>query len=94
MFDRLRRLINPEPFVFIPPEPDFVEPIFLDAEWTRNPRRTYLDVETHNGVVVAVWWNCRMLPFDQVLVDQDRAYSMVQTWDALPEITNVDIEYE
>lgn len=35
-----------------------------------------LDVETHNGKVVAVWFRCATLPFKQVEVGNDRAKEM------------------
>ena len=36
-----------------------------------------LDVETHNGRVVAVWFRCTTLPFQQVEVDSVRANQMI-----------------
>lgn len=36
-----------------------------------------LDVETHNGKVVAVWFRCLALPFEQVEVEPERAKTMV-----------------
>lgn len=36
----------------------------------------HLDVETRDGEVVAVWYRCQMLPFEQEEVDDDRARSM------------------
>ena len=37
---------------------------------------TILDVETHRGTVVAVWFRCQPLPFRQREVDSDRAIEM------------------
>lgn len=37
---------------------------------------TGLDVEVHNGEVVAVWYRCSMLPFKQVEVDEERSREM------------------
>lgn len=37
---------------------------------------TELDVETHAGVVVAVWFRCMRLPFRQAEVDFDRGKEM------------------
>lgn len=37
---------------------------------------TYVDVETHKGKVVAVWFRCSQLPFLQTEVDADRAAEM------------------
>ncbi len=36
----------------------------------------YLDVETRDGHVVAVWFRCQMLPFRQTEVDAERAAQM------------------
>lgn len=38
----------------------------------------HLHVETHNGKVVAVWFRCQLLPFEQVDVDSHRATEMLQ----------------
>jgi len=35
-----------------------------------------LDVEVYKGKVVAVWFRCAMLPFEQFNVDKDRAQEM------------------
>jgi hypothetical protein len=37
---------------------------------------THLDVETHNGQVVSVWFRCQMLPFKQHEVNAMRALEM------------------
>lgn len=36
----------------------------------------HLDVETHHGTVVAVWFRCQQLPFQQTEVDGERATEM------------------
>lgn len=36
----------------------------------------HLDVETFNGEVIAVWFRCQMLPFQQVVIDEQRANSV------------------
>ena len=36
----------------------------------------WLDVETFRGTVVAVWFRCQPLPFEQTEVDGDRATAM------------------
>jgi len=35
-----------------------------------------LDIETHNGDVVAVWFRCQHLPFEQLVVSKSRAEQM------------------
>lgn len=42
------------------------------------------------GKVVAVWFRCQMLPFDQTIVDEERARSMRSVTD-LPRITGVEL---
>ena len=42
---------------------------------------TDLDVETRNGKVVAVWFRCCALPFNQTEVDKDRAKEMESMYD-------------
>ncbi len=39
----------------------------------------HLDVETHNGKVVAVWFRCAVLPFEQIEVDESRAEIMIDS---------------
>lgn len=51
---------------------------------------TYLDVETHHGTVVAVWFRCQMLPFRQTEVDGRRASDMESVTE-LPAITGVEV---
>lgn len=41
-------------------------------------RTKHLDVEVHNGRVVAVWFRCMQLPFEEHKVDARRAAEM--TW--------------
>jgi hypothetical protein len=36
----------------------------------------WLDVATHHGTVVSVWFRCQNLPFNQTEVGADRAASM------------------
>jgi hypothetical protein len=45
---------------------------------------TWLDVETFQGTVVAVWFRCRSLPFQQHEVDGRRA-SLMETHNWTPE---------
>lgn len=51
----------------------------------------YLDVETHEGEVVAVWFRCQMLPFQQVEVDGIRAPEMRHHQPYLPSLTGVEV---
>lgn len=53
----------------------------------------HLDVETHNGKVVAVWFRCAMLPFEQAEVDGERARSMLATKEQLPRLNAVDVTH-
>lgn len=41
----------------------------------------YLDIETHNGSVVAVWFRCCPLPFKQTEVKLARALEMLRVGD-------------
>ena len=50
----------------------------------------YLDVETHNGTVVAVWFRCQVLPFKQTEVGTDRA-SVMEDMSSAPGITGVEV---
>lgn len=52
-------------------------------------RTTFLDVETHNGVVVAVWFRCQAIAFKQCDVDADRAAEMLAM--PSPLITGVQV---
>ncbi len=48
---------------------------------------THLDIETRNGKVVAVWFRCQTLPFEQTEVDNSRAESMDEAYGhSAPEI--------
>jgi hypothetical protein len=38
----------------------------------------YLDVETREGMVVAVWFRCQVLPFKQTAIDEHRATEMAR----------------
>lgn len=46
-------------------------------------RTTWLDVETFHGTVVAVWYRCMMLPFNQTEVEGPRATEMEFATDRL-----------
>jgi hypothetical protein len=48
-----------------------------------------LDVEIHNGHVVAVWFRCQALPFQQVDVDAFRAAEMEHV--PAPQLTGVEV---
>jgi hypothetical protein len=51
----------------------------------------HLDVETHRGGVVAVWFRCQLLPYRQVDVDERRAVEMGRARDSLPRLTGVEV---
>lgn len=51
----------------------------------------HLDVETYEGKVVAVWFRCQMLPFEQHDVKADRAAQMTRAAEDLPGLTGVEI---
>ena len=57
-------------------------------------RNNSLDVEVDkNGVVVAVWFRCQLLPFVQANVDDERAEEMTNMGEyALPKLLAVDLE--
>lgn len=44
----------------------------------------YVDVETRDGEVVAVWFRCQTLPFKQTEVDQSRADEMKKALSSNP----------
>lgn len=48
----------------------------------------YVDVEVHDGQVVAVWFRCQMLPFKTAAVDAERARVMLGAR-VLPSIAGV-----
>lgn len=50
----------------------------------------YLDVEVHDGRVVAVWFRCQQLPFVQRDVGADRAMTM-DIMSNLPRLTGVEV---
>jgi hypothetical protein len=49
----------------------------------------YLDIEVFEGKVVAVWFRCQLLPFEQTEVDGERAATMQIM--ALPEICGFEL---
>ncbi len=51
----------------------------------------HLDVETHEGKVVAVWFRCQVLPFKQVEVDAVRATMSASDPDHLPAIAGLEL---
>lgn len=51
----------------------------------------HLDVETHLGDVVAVWFRCRTLPFVQHEVDAARADAMRGSGATAPALTGVEV---
>ncbi len=54
---------------------------------------TELDVETYNGKVVAVWFRCMMLPFNQEDVDKSRAKEMIEAYkEPAPRLLAVEVE--
>lgn len=52
-------------------------------------RTTAVDVETHNGEVVSVWFRCQPIAFRQSEVDEGRADAMRRM--PSPEITGVQV---
>lgn len=52
-----------------------------------------LDVETHDGLVVAVWFRCQPLPFKQAFAETERALEMVHMYEESPApgITGVEV---
>lgn len=53
----------------------------------------HLHVETRHGKVVAVWFRCQQLPFEQVEVDESRAATSqaINRSGELPAITGVEV---
>jgi hypothetical protein len=52
-----------------------------------------LDVEVNKeGKVVGVWFRCCALPFEQIDVDDQRAFEMIHLQKNLPLINAVDVE--
>jgi hypothetical protein len=54
----------------------------------------HVDVETRNGNVVAVWFRCSMLPFEQTKVGLDRAEEMLSTAEHESPLAINGIEFE
>lgn len=54
----------------------------------------YVDVETYEGEVVAVWFRCSMLPFKQTEVGDARAEEMFDeaSDSILPNINGIEFE--
>jgi hypothetical protein len=52
-----------------------------------------LDVEVHEGKVVAVWFRCAMLPFRQCDCDADRAASMNAAYSDNEKLSIVGIDF-
>jgi len=44
-------------------------------------RTEYVNVETYNGKVVAVWFRCQALPFDQSETGINRANEMIKMYE-------------
>ena len=59
-------------------------------------RTTKLDVETKDGKVVAVWFRCMALPFQQSEVGAERAEDMAEMYagDFLTNMQITGIDYE
>lgn len=74
--------------------------VYSDASWIYGRDNTYqhteyFDVETRDGKVVAVWFRCQMVPFQQTEVDRQRASDMKSVYDGSPEVPRVvSIELE
>jgi hypothetical protein len=53
---------------------------------------THFDVETKDGKVVAIWFRCLLVPFEQHEIDEDRARDLT---DAFPlNITVLGLEVQ
>ena len=53
---------------------------------------TVLDVEVHNGQVVAVWFRCQQLPFAQHdVLDDEAAEALMASKSRLPMLTGVEV---
>jgi hypothetical protein len=57
-------------------------------------RTGWLDIETRNGEVVAVWFRCAMLPFRQTEVDKHRAKDMKSVGAMNENIRGIEFEPE
>lgn len=53
-----------------------------------------LNVEIYKGKVVAVWFRCLRLPFDQTEVDKSRRDSMLDDSNHLPSIIGIELKDE
>lgn len=51
----------------------------------------HFHVETHRGTVVAVWFRCRQLPFEQVEVSETRVTSVTATTPVGLRVTGVEL---
>lgn len=51
----------------------------------------YLQVESHENEVVAVWFRCQMIPFKQVEVDAERAAEMRHAHPIGTQLTGVEV---
>lgn len=64
-----------------------------DKTWHRTD---YFNVETYRGEVVAVWFRCQFVPFDQTEVDSQRAVEMKHEYsrseDAIPGVVAIELE--
>lgn len=52
---------------------------------------TELDVEICDGTVVAVWYRCQQLPYNEVRVSRSRVADVVRLEGELPAITGVEL---
>lgn len=53
-----------------------------------------LNIELYDGKVVAVWFRCQCLPFDQTEVEHDRATDMIRCYNenTMPNIIGLELE--
>lgn len=55
-------------------------------------RTEQLDIDVHNGEVVAVWFRCQPLPFRQINTDDRRADEMRYMYDGpIPSLLAVEV---
>ena len=56
----------------------------------------YIDIETHNGEVIAVWFRCQTLRFNHVEVDEERANLMKKSYEdhSPPEIRGFRLKFK
>ena len=58
-------------------------------------RTNHLNVEVNeNGVVVAVWFRCMLLPFDQTVVGPKRSACMLEAQDETDKIKLLAVEVD